>query len=141
MSRLVQRVQNGATPSFGLRLSFATTLPTTLPGSYARWPSVLISAGSSVTAPRMATNTTMIAPNAIECIVLESIRNRPASAMITVTPENATARPRPRPERRPRGARAGGPRRPHRARARLVLRGALGDLLLVSGEDEQRVVD
>ncbi len=65
----------------------------TLPGSYARWPSVAISAGSRVTAARTATPTTTIAPIAIECAVLELIRNRPARAMITVTPEKATARP------------------------------------------------
>ena len=52
-----------------------------------------ISAGSRVTAASTATATTTIAPIAIECAVLESIRNRPARAMMTVTPENATARP------------------------------------------------
>ena len=37
--------------------------------------------------------TTTIAPIAIERIVLESIRNSPASEMTTVTPDTNTARP------------------------------------------------
>jgi hypothetical protein len=35
----------------------------------------------------------MIAPIAIDLIVVDSTRNSPASEMITVTPEKATARP------------------------------------------------
>ena len=54
---------------------------------------MLISTGSSVIAARTDTATTTIAPVAIERIVAESTRNRPASAIITVTPENATAIP------------------------------------------------
>ena len=45
-----------------------------------------ISAGSSVMAARIDTATTTIAPMAIERIVVVSIRNSPARAIITVTP-------------------------------------------------------
>ena len=64
-----------------------------LPRSASREPKALISAGSSVIAPRTAIATTTIAPTAIERIVLELIRNSPASEISTVMPENATARP------------------------------------------------
>ena len=56
-------------------------------------PSRLISAGSSVTAARIETATTTMAPMAIERIVVESTRNSPPREMITVTPEKATATP------------------------------------------------
>ena len=49
--------------------------------------------GSSVTAARIETATTMMAPIAIDRIVVESTSHRPASERITVTPENATASP------------------------------------------------
>ena len=50
-------------------------------------------AGKRVTAPRIEKATTMIAPIAIERSTLELIRNSPASEIITVTPEKATAMP------------------------------------------------
>ena len=56
-------------------------------------PSTAIAAGRNVIAARIATATTMIAPIAIERMVVESTRNSPASEIITVTPLNATARP------------------------------------------------
>ena len=43
-----------------------------------------MSTGSSVTAASIETATTMIAPIAIERIVVESTRNSPASEIITV---------------------------------------------------------
>ena len=46
-----------------------------------------------MTAASTAIATTSIAPIAIECIVLESTRKRPASEISTVTPDTATARP------------------------------------------------
>ena len=52
-----------------------------------------MSTGSSVTAARTETATTMIAPIAIERIVVESTRNSPANEIITVRPEKVTARP------------------------------------------------
>ncbi len=52
-----------------------------------------ISAGSSVTAASTAIATTTIAPTAIERTTFASTRNSPASATITVTPENVTAMP------------------------------------------------
>ena len=68
--------------------------------------------------------TTTIAPIAIERTTLASIRNSPASATITVTPENATAIPDVRiATARASSARAAG-----------------SQLLAVAGEDEQRVV-
>ncbi len=63
------------------------------PRVYARWPMIRMSTGSRVTAARIETATTTIAPRAIERIVVESTRNRPASEIITVRPEKVTARP------------------------------------------------
>ncbi len=63
------------------------------PRAYARLPSTLISTGSSVTAARIEIATTMIAPIAIERIVVESTSQRPASERITVMPEKVTASP------------------------------------------------
>ena len=57
-------------------------------------------AGSSVTAASMETATTMIAPIAIERMVVESTSQRPASDTITVIPEKSTARPEVRRETR-----------------------------------------
>src|SRR3954451_10023933 len=88
-----------------------------------------MSTGSSVTAPRIDTATTTIAPIAIDRIVVESTRNSPASEMIAVTPEKTTASPEVRREVR-RGSGGGG--------AGGV--GAGADLLPVAGEHEQRVV-
>ncbi len=64
-----------------------------LPRSDSRFPNAVISAGSSVVAPSTAIATTTIAPTAIDRMVLESMRNSPASEISTVTPENVTARP------------------------------------------------
>ena len=46
-----------------------------------------------MTAARIDTATTTIAPMAIERIVVESTRNSPARETITVMPENSTAMP------------------------------------------------
>ena len=46
-----------------------------------------------MTAASTETATTMIAPMAIERIVVELTRNSPASEIITVRPEKVTARP------------------------------------------------
>ena len=53
----------------------------------------LMSAGSSVAEASIATATTRIAPTAIDWIAVVSMRNRPASEAMTVTPLNSTARP------------------------------------------------
>ena len=52
-----------------------------------------MSAGSIVTAPTIEIATTTIAPVAIERIVVESTRKRPAREINTVSPEKATATP------------------------------------------------
>ena len=63
------------------------------PRAYTRRPNRLISTGSSVTAASTEIATTMIAPTAMERIVVESTSQSPASETITVTPEKATASP------------------------------------------------
>ena len=90
ISALVQRSQKPG-PSFATFLR--RSRPTILPGSLTRLPSTAISAGSSVTAANTAIATTTIAPTAIERTTVASIRNSPASATITVTPEKTTAMP------------------------------------------------
>ena len=90
ISIAVQRSQNPG-PSLGLGLGLMR--PMIFPGRATRCPSAAISAGSSVTAAITAMPTTTIAPTAIDCTTFASIRNSPASATITVTPENVTAMP------------------------------------------------
>ena len=77
---------------FHWRATSSRTVVTRL-RAYARRPSSESSAGSRVTAVRIASATTMIAPVAIDRITVESTRNSPASAMITVRPEKTTAMP------------------------------------------------
>jgi hypothetical protein len=98
MTVFVQRVQKGA--RFGSAARFGRTLRhwrsthvMIVPRSETRLPSSTMSTGSSVIAASTAIATTMIAPMAIDRIVLESMRNRPASEIRTVMPEIVTARP------------------------------------------------
>ena len=96
-----------------------------MPPGKTRSPSIAISAGSSVTAVRIETATTVIAPSAIERSAWLSTIQRPARETITARPEKATARP----EVDSASARAASLSRP------------LRPLLAVAGEDEERVVD
>ncbi len=66
---------------------------TIAPRLSARSPSIVINAGSSVTAPMIAIATTTIAPIASERMTVELIRNRPASETMTVMPEKTTVAP------------------------------------------------
>jgi hypothetical protein len=56
-------------------------------------PSFDSSAGSTVSDPSTATATTTIVPSANELNVGSPVRNIPAIAIITVSPEMSTARP------------------------------------------------
>ena len=56
-------------------------------------PSKDSSAGSAVSEPRTATPTTVIAPTAKPVKTSMPVRNRPASEIITVSPDTTMARP------------------------------------------------